>query len=221
MIELRGVSKTFRQGEEDIHALRTCDFTASPGRLIAIIGPSGSGKSTLLTIMGGLRTPSEGSVILDGVRLDDAPEKRRAQIRFTKVGFILQASSLVPFLMVADQLRLHGKVEGKEISADRQDKLLAALGITDIAGKYPAELSGGQRQRVAIATALIHDPAIILADEPTASLDSERAFEITELLAKLTHELDKTTIMVTHDERLLDFCDEVFRMEDGTLTKMR
>lgn len=219
MIELTDVTKTFQQGDEEIHALRSCTMTVEPGRFVAIIGPSGSGKSTLLTIMGGLRTPTTGSVRLDGVALEDASAKERAKIRFASVGFILQASSLVPFLTVGDQLRLHGKVAGKEIDPGRRTTLLAKLGIDDIAGKYPGDISGGQRQRVAIATALIHDPAIILADEPTASLDSERAFETTELLADLTHEFDKTTIMVTHDERLLRYCDEVFRMEDGTLHK--
>lgn len=219
MIELTDVTKTFQQGDEEIHALRSCTMTVEPGRFVAIIGPSGSGKSTLLTIMGGLRTPTTGSVRLDGVALEDASAKERAKIRFASVGFILQASSLVPFLTVGDQLRLHGKVAGKEIDPGRRTDLLTKLGIDDIAGKYPGDISGGQRQRVAIATALIHDPAIILADEPTASLDSERAFETTELLADLTHEFDKTTIMVTHDERLLRYCDEVFRMEDGTLHK--
>ncbi|MDO5724627.1 MAG: ABC transporter ATP-binding protein [Flaviflexus sp.] len=217
MIELDGVTKTFRQGDEEIHALRSCTLSIGPGRFVAIIGPSGSGKSTLLTIMGGLRTPTDGSVSLGGTRLEEAGEKERAKIRFTQVGFILQASSLVPFLTVADQLLLHGKVSGNPASPQRREELLTKLGIADIAAKYPADLSGGQRQRVAIATALIHDPAIILADEPTASLDSERAFEITELLANLTHEFGKTTVMVTHDERLLGYCDEVYRMEDGTL----
>lgn len=219
MIELTDVTKTFQQGDEEIHALRSCTMTVEPGRFVAIIGPSGSGKSTLLTIMGGLRTPTTGSVRLDGVALEDASAKERAKIRFASVGFILQASSLVPFLTVGDQLRLHGKVAGQEIDPGRRTDLLTKLGIDDIAGKYPGDISGGQRQRVAIATALIHDPAIILADEPTASLDSERAFETTELLADLTHEFGKTTIMVTHDERLLRYCDEVFRMEDGTLHK--
>lgn len=219
MIELTDVTKTFQQGNEEIHALRSCTMTVEPGRFVAIIGPSGSGKSTLLTIMGGLRTPTTGSVRLDGVALEDASAKERAKIRFASVGFILQASSLVPFLTVGDQLRLHGKVAGQEIDPGRRTDLLTKLGIDDIASKYPGDISGGQRQRVAIATALIHDPAIILADEPTASLDSERAFETTELLADLTHEFGKTTIMVTHDERLLRYCDEVFRMEDGTLHK--
>lgn len=219
MIELTDVTKTFQQGDEEVHALRSCTMTVEPGRFVAIIGPSGSGKSTLLTIMGGLRTPTTGSVRLDGVALEDASAKERAKIRFASVGFILQASSLVPFLTVGDQLRLHGKVAGQEIDSGRRTDLLTKLGIDDIAGKYPGDISGGQRQRVAIATALIHDPGIILADEPTASLDSERAFETTELLADLTHEFGKTTIMVTHDERLLRYCDEVFRMEDGTLHK--
>lgn len=219
MLTLTNVSKDFVQGSDTIHALKTTNFEAVPGEFVAIIGPSGSGKSTFLTILGALQTPTTGQVTIAGHDISAASEKERARIRFEKLGFILQASSLVPFLKVEEQLQLHDKVANKSTDLERQANLLEALGVGKLAGKYPADLSGGERQRVAIATALMHDPDIILADEPTAALDSERAFETTELLRDLTHELQKTTIMVTHDRRLLKYCDRIYRIIDGVLSE--
>lgn len=219
MLTLTNVSKDFVQGSDTIHALKTTNFEAVPGEFVAIIGPSGSGKSTFLTILGALQTPTTGQVTIAGHDISAASEKDRARIRFEKLGFILQASSLVPFLKVEEQLQLHDKVANKSTDLERQANLLEALGVGKLAGKYPADLSGGERQRVAIATALMHDPDIILADEPTAALDSERAFETTELLRDLTHELQKTTIMVTHDRRLLKYCDRIYRIIDGVLSE--
>lgn len=219
MLTLTNVSKDFVQGSDTIHALKTTNFEAAPGEFVAIIGPSGSGKSTFLTILGALQTPTTGQVTIAGHDISAASEKERARIRFEKLGFILQASSLVPFLKVEEQLQLHDKVANKSTDLERQANLLEALGVGKLAGKYPADLSGGERQRVAIATALMHDPDIILADEPTAALDSERAFETTELLRDLTHELQKTTIMVTHDRRLLKYCDRIYRIIDGVLSE--
>ncbi len=219
MIELANVTKTFTQGDEKIHALKNTNFRAEPGELVAVIGPSGSGKSTFLTIAGGLQTPTEGRVTLGGKRLDNAGHKERSRIRFDKLGFVLQGSSLVPFLTVAEQLILHDKVAGKKPDLARRDELLRELGIEKLAKKYPSDLSGGERQRVAIATALMHDPEVILADEPTAALDSSRAMEIVALLRDLTHEKKKATVMVTHDQRLLQFCDRVCEIRDGVLTE--
>lgn len=219
MITLKGVSKDFTQGEETIHALRTTDFEAHPGELVAIIGPSGSGKSTFLTILGGLQTPTTGEVTLAGANIGQASERERSQVRFEHLGFILQASSLVPFLKVGEQLLLHDRVARRSSNLQRRDELLESLGITKLANKYPADLSGGERQRVAIATALMHDPEIILADDPTAALDSERAFETIKLLREVTHATQKTTIMVTHDQRLLEYCDRVYRIVDGVLSE--
>lgn len=219
MIELKKVSKTFTQGREKIYALKDTDFSADPGELVAIIGPSGSGKSTFLTIVGGLQTPTGGEVTVNGIRIDEAGPKELSRIRFAKLGFILQASSLVPFLTVEEQLQLHFKVAHQPIDHDRHRSLLDELGLLELAKKYPADLSGGERQRVAIATALVHDPDVILADEPTASLDTDRAFEIVKVLRDLTHEKNKTTIMVTHDQRLLNYCDRVYEIRDGVLSE--
>lgn len=219
MITLKKVRKTFLQGREEIHALKDTDFVAQRGELVAIIGPSGSGKSTFLTIVGGLQTPTSGEVSLGGIRIDNANPKELSRIRFEKLGFILQASALVPFLTVEEQLALHFKVARTAIDRERHRALLDELGLLDLAKKYPADLSGGERQRVAIAAALVHEPDVILADEPTASLDTDRAFEIVEILRDLTHEKNKTTIMVTHDQRLLDYCDRVYEIRDGVLSE--
>lgn len=219
MLTLTNVSKDFSQGSDTIHALKTTNFKAIPGEFVAIIGPSGSGKSTFLTILGGLQTPTTGEVSIAGHNISQASEKERARVRFQNVGFILQASSLVPFLKVNEQLLLHDKVAKVTPDLERRDMLLETLGVSHLSKKYPSELSGGERQRVAIATALMHDPDIILADEPTAALDTDRAFETTKLLRDLTHELKKTTIMVTHDRRLLTYCDRIYRIVDGILNE--
>lgn len=219
MLTLTNVSKDFSQGSDTIHALKTTNFEAIPGEFVAIIGPSGSGKSTFLTILGGLQTPTTGEVSIAGHNISQASEKERARVRFQNVGFILQASSLVPFLKVNEQLLLHDKVAKVTPDLERRDMLLETLGVSHLSKKYPSELSGGERQRVAIATALMHDPDIILADEPTAALDTDRAFETTKLLRDLTHELKKTTIMVTHDRRLLTYCDRIYRIVDGILNE--
>lgn len=218
-IELKQVSKRFKDGSKTIEALKPTDFSVDPGEFVAVIGPSGSGKSTFLTIIGGLQQPSEGNVFINDDKFSELKEKQRAQRRFKDIGFILQASNLVPFLTVQEQLKLVNKVEKSKIDKKRIQDLLQELDIYDLADKYPGELSGGERQRAAIARALYHDPAVILADEPTASLDTSRAIEVVKILARETKDKNKATIMVTHDERLTKYCDSVYVMEDGILEK--
>ncbi|MDB6352324.1 ABC transporter ATP-binding protein [Trichococcus sp. K1Tr] len=219
LIELIDVSRSFGEGELRIDALKSTNLAVEAGEFVAIIGPSGSGKSTFLTITGGLQTPSEGRVLINGNPFSDVSEKKRAKLRFEEIGFILQASNLVPFLTVQDQLHLANKVERSKVDKQKRDDLLKELGIFELKNKFPSDLSGGQRQRVAIARALYHDPAVILADEPTASLDTQKAFEVVEILARETKMKKKATIMVTHDERLIDYCDKVYVMKDGILTE--
>ncbi len=217
-IELKNVKKSFKDGDETIEALKETNFSVDKGEFVAIIGPSGSGKSTLLTIAGGLQSPSSGEIWINGRALNEKKEKARAKVRFEEIGFILQASNLVPFLTVKKQLQLVDKVNKAKENRAGFD-LLKRLGLEKLVDKYPEELSGGERQRVAIVRALYNDPTIILADEPTASLDTEKAYEVVKILAKEAKEKNKATIMVTHDLRLVDYCDKVYLMEDGRLSE--
>ncbi|MDU2184816.1 MAG: ABC transporter ATP-binding protein [Lactococcus lactis] len=217
-IELKNVKKNFKDGDETIEALKETNFSVDKGEFVAIIGPSGSGKITLLTIAGGLQSPSSGEIWINGQTLSEKKEKARAKVRFEEIGFILQASNLVPFLTVKKQLELVDKVTKGKNNKSGLD-LLSRLGLDKLIDKYPDELSGGERQRVAIVRALYNAPSIILADEPTASLDTEKAYEVVKILANEEKEKNKATIMVTHDLRLVDFCDKVYLMQDGSLSE--
>lgn len=221
LLELKQVKKTYGSGPNQVEALKETNFVADQGELIAIIGPSGSGKSTFLTIVGGLLTPSSGDVIINGQNITEMNEKERSLIRLNEIGFVLQASNLVPFLHVANQMKLVDKVKKGNMTKKEREQLYRQLGISDLLMKYPSDLSGGQRQRVAIAKALYSNPSVILADEPTASLDSDRAFEVMELLKNMTKQKKTTTIVVTHDTRLITYCDRTYQMTDGVLVEQR
>ena len=222
VLEFKNVTKSYQDGNNEIEALKETNFKIEEGQFIAIIGPSGSGKSTFLTLAGGLQTPSKGQIIINGKNYTNLSEKERAKLRFNDIGFVLQASNLVPFLTAKQQLELVDRIN-KNNKQTIQDKhsLFKELGIEHLENKLPKNLSGGERQRLAIARALYNDPAIILADEPTASLDSDRAFEVVDLLSKECREKNKSIIMVTHDNRMIEKCDHVYRMKDGILTKER
>ena len=222
VLEFKNVTKSYQDGNNEIEALKETNFKIEEGQFIAIIGPSGSGKSTFLTLAGGLQTPSKGQIIINGKDYTNLSEKERAKLRFNDIGFVLQASNLVPFLTAKQQLELVDRINKKN-KHTIQDKhsLFKELGIEHLENKLPKDLSGGERQRLAIARALYNDPAIILADEPTASLDSDRAFEVVDLLSKECREKNKSIIMVTHDNRMIEKCDHVYRMKDGILTKER
>ncbi len=219
VLQLIDVKKTFGSGHKQVEAMKETNFSADRGELIAIIGPSGSGKSTFLTIVGGLLTPTSGAVVINDMNLADLNEKERSKIRLKEIGFILQASNLIPFLTVANQLKLLDQVKKENMTKNQLEGLYEDLGIGDLRTKYPADLSGGERQRVAIAKALYSNPSIILADEPTASLDSDRAYEVMELLKNETKNKNTTTIVVTHDIRLVSYCDKVYKMTDGVLVQ--
>lgn len=215
-IEFKEVEKSFQDGDQVVKALKETTMSIDKGEFVAIIGPSGSGKSTFLTLAGGLQTPSSGSVFINDQEFSNQKESERVKLRFKEIGFILQASNLVPFLTVKKQLLLVDKIKHKHRQKEANE-LFEQLGVDKLINKYPEELSGGERQRVAIARALYNDPSIILADEPTASLDSEKAREVVDILAKESKDKNKATIMVTHDTRLIDKCDRIFMMEDGVL----
>lgn len=168
-----------------------------------------------------MQNPSSGQVIINDIDITDLSKKELSAVRLKHVGFILQASNLVPFLTVEKQLMLMDKVTRRRTDFEAMEQLFKQLGITKLRKKYPSDLSGGERQRVAIAKILYSQPSLILADEPTASLDTTKAFEVVELLARETHELGKATIMVTHDERLIKYCDKVYEMRDGVLKLRR
>ncbi|RPA61318.1 ABC transporter ATP-binding protein [Aerococcus agrisoli] len=211
------ITKTFGQGRNRFEALQPTSFAIEQGEFVAIIGPSGSGKSTLLTIMGGLQQPDTGEVTINGHPFSTESERKRGKIRFNDIGFVLQSSNLVPFLTVLDQLQLINIVQKESFNKHQAESLLEQLNILHLKDKYPKELSGGERQRVAIAKALFNRPSIILADEPTASLDTQNAFDVVQILSKQAKNGKKAVIMVTHDQRLIDACDKVYYMEDGNL----
>ncbi|MFD1318646.1 ABC transporter ATP-binding protein [Loigolactobacillus zhaoyuanensis] len=219
-IQLTNINKFFGEKSSRVHVLHDINFAAEAGQLSLVIGPSGSGKSTFLTIAGGLQTPNSGSVQLDQQPLYDLNTKQRDSLRLNKIGFILQAYNLVPYLTVreqfglADRVKKHGNLTPAEL-----ENLLKQLDITELQHKYPAELSGGQKQRVAIARALYTDPAIILADEPTAALDSARVKEVGRLLADLAQSQNKAIVVVTHDLRLRDYADQIYEILDGQISK--
>lgn len=217
MLAFENVTKSFKDGNRTIEAVKSTNFKLEKGELVAIIGPSGSGKSTLLTMAGALQLPSEGTVSLNGQNINHYTEKQLSKLRLKEIGFILQTSNLIPFLTVQQQFELLKKVKKDVMNEEEHTRLLKQLGLDKILTQLPSEISGGQKQRVAIAKALYTNPSIILADEPTASLDTENAIEVMEILRRETKELNKLCIIVTHDQRLTSYCDKVFKMVDGEL----
>ncbi|MBO0462229.1 MULTISPECIES: ABC transporter ATP-binding protein [unclassified Enterococcus] len=219
ILTMKKIVKKFGNGRTEVTALKEIDFSVKQGEFVSIIGPSGSGKSTFLTISGGLQTPSSGEITINGHSFSELNEKKRADLRFKEIGFILQSSNLIPFLKVKEQFYLVDRVAKKKEEDKRIDELLKSLDVYELKDSYPKDLSGGERQRVAIARALFNEPSLILADEPTASLDTDHAYEVVKLLVKEAHEKQKATVMVTHDSRMIQWSDRVYRMEDGYLTE--
>lgn len=219
VIELKNVSKSYGQGSAKVDALKDVDFEAQKGEVVLIEGPSGAGKSTFLTIAGALQKPTSGEVFIGGDNVTNYSPKQADALCLDKIGFVLQAYNLVPYLTVREQFILVDKVKKSgNLSKEALDGLLDELGISQLVNKYPKELSGGQQQRVAIARALYADPAIILADEPTASLDSEKVEEVGKLFKSLAKQKEKAIILVTHDLRLNKYSDKIYEMLDGHLS---
>lgn len=218
-IELRNVEKYYGQGIARVHVLSDVNFKAELGKLNLVIGPSGSGKSTFLTIAGGLQQPSEGQVLIDGQEISALSGKQLDRLRLDKIGFVLQSYNLLPYLTVGDQFALVDRMRHGNLSKGELGDLLKDLGIEKLIHKYPGELSGGQNQRVAIARALYTDPQIILADEPTAALDSDRVKVVGQLFSDLAVKHNKAVVVVTHDLRLREFADQVYTIVDGQMAK--
>ena len=211
------VSKVYGEGDNRVMALDDISLNVRAGEFVAIVGPSGSGKSTFLSIAGALLSPSKGRLLLNGEDITTLSPKELTRVRLEKIGFVFQSSNLVPYLSVRDQLLLLSELIGKrdKTTVKKADDLLSHLGLGHRADHLPEALSGGERQRVAIARSLMNDPEIILADEPTASLDSKRGRDVVEMLAHEVKSRNKAAIMVTHDERMLDLCDRVVNITDG------
>ena len=222
-LEVRNVIKTFNiEGGGTINAVDEVSFEVKSGEFVALVGPSGSGKTTMLSILAALLTPTDGEVLIDGQDLARLNERKRVKLRREKIGFTFQSNNLIPFLTAQENvdfmLRLNGK--GNKAGRMRSAELLSRLGLSDRLRNLPGQMSGGQQQRVAIARALIHNPAVVLADEPTASLDTERAFQVVETFANLIHENERAGIMVTHDLRMCKYVDRVLKMQDGKLIQV-
>lgn len=222
VIELKNVKKVYGKGNAQVEALKNINFKADKGEVVLIMGPSGAGKSTFLTIAGSLQKPTSGEVLINGEDISDFSAKKRNELRLNRIGFVLQAYNLVPFLTVEEQFTLVDKVKKQNnLSRDELNDLLKQLGITDLVKKYPSELSGGQQQRVAIARALYANPEILLADEPTASLDTKNVEEVGQLFKDLAKKRDKAVMLVTHDPRLEKYADHIYEMMDGQMTQKK
>ena len=219
LVKMKNVTKKYGSGHTLTQALFPTNFELQEGEFAAIIGPSGSGKTTFLTTLGNLQTPTSGQIIIKNKDTTQMNEKEKTTLRFMEFGFILQASNLIPFLNIQEQLDLIDRLDKSNSKKMNREELLDLLDLKKVLKSYPKDLSGGERQRAAIARALYNNPSIILADEPTASLDTERAHQVVDLLARIAHEYNRGVIMITHDMRLLDKVDQVYTMQDGKLSR--
>jgi putative ABC transport system ATP-binding protein len=223
VLAARGVRKSYREGREEFEVLRGVDLALGRGEIVALEGPSGSGKTTLLSILGCILTPSAGSVVVDGEEIDPrAPGFREARlpgIRKRSIGFVFQQYNLFPALTAAENVAYASGIKGlgRRAAREEAERLLAAVGLADRARFLPRDLSGGQKQRVAIARALAGSPPILLADEPTANLDSTVGRQILELFHRLVREERRALLVVTHDPQVRPYVDRVVQIRDGRL----
>lgn len=220
-LETTSVIKTYQSDSGTIYAVEDVSLRVAAGEFVALVGPSGSGKTTMLSMLAALLRPSSGQILLDGKDLATLSDMERVAIRREKIGFTFQANNLVPYLSAVENvemmLRLNRRLD--KTGKLRARELLARLGLAERMHNLPSQMSGGQQQRVAIARALIHNPSLVLADEPTASLDTERAYQVVETFASLIHEQNRAGIMVTHDLRMCEYVDRVLVMQDGKLAR--
>ncbi len=225
ILTVDSVTKTYGEGHTAVTAVHEASLSVDQGEFVSLLGPSGSGKTTLISMIGGLLTPTSGSIRVGDVTVSDLSAKELTTLRAERVGFVFQASNLVPFLTARENLlwvaglrKDRGGRAGKRAAAERADQLLDELGLTERAGNVPEKLSGGERQRVAIGRALMNDPDLVLVDEPTASLDTTMGRQVVQLMAREIKDRGKTGIMVTHDLRMVEYTDRVFEITDGQLT---
>lgn len=219
ILEVKNLSKIYGKGDTLVKAVDDVSFTVEQGEFVAIIGPSGSGKSTLLHIIGGVDTPTEGNVIIDGTDITKLKESPLSIFRRRQIGLVYQFYNLIPILTVEENLTLPLLLDGRNPNKEQIDYLVSNLGLGDRLKHLPNQLSGGQQQRVSIGRALANNPALLLADEPTGNLDSENSKEIVALLRKFNREHNQTVIMITHDERIAQSADRIIAIEDGKIVK--
>lgn len=219
ILRIEHLSKIYGKGDTEVRALDDVSFTVPKGQFVAIIGPSGSGKSTLLHILSGVDTPTDGHVYVDGTDITTLDETALAIFRRRQIGLIYQFYNLIPILTVEENMTLPLLLDDKKVDRAHFDSLVQVLGLQHRLGHLPSELSGGQQQRVSIGRALMNNPAILLADEPTGNLDSKNSKEIVELLRQFNKALNQTVIIITHDERIALDADRVIAVEDGKIVK--
>jgi putative ABC transport system ATP-binding protein len=221
-LQVEHVTKRYGSGATEVVAVRDISLSVLPGEIVLIMGPSGSGKTTLLLMLGALLKPTEGMIRLDGAVLSELPENRLPDVRLRQFGFVFQGFNLLSALSVLDNVAIVAQLAGvkRGKARDRAKGLLADLGLGRRLDFLPEQLSGGEKQRVAIARALVNDPALILADEPTANLDSKIGHEIMRLLRRIAHEQGRSVVIVSHDQRIKDIADRVLWLEDGQLKEI-
>lgn len=219
ILEVKNLSKTYGKGDTMVKALDNVSFSVEQGEFIAIIGPSGSGKSTLLHILGGVDTPTSGNVIINNKDISTLDESALAIFRRRQIGLIYQFYNLIPILTVEENLTLPLLLDGRKPDKRQIDSLIEKLGLSHRLNHLPNQLSGGQQQRVSIGRALVNNPALMLADEPTGNLDSENSKEIISLLRHFNQALNQTVIIITHDEKIALAADRVISIEDGKITR--
>ena len=219
ILETKQLTKIYGKGETEVKALDDVSFSVQQGEFVAIIGPSGSGKSTLLHILGGVDNATSGDVIINKTNIGKLDEPALAVFRRRQIGLVYQFYNLIPILTVEENLTLPLLLDGRKPDQRQLDELVEKLGLDKRLNHLPSELSGGQQQRVSIGRALINNPALLLADEPTGNLDSENSREIIELLRKFNREFKQTVIIITHDERIALSADRVITIEDGRIVR--
>lgn len=220
MLELKNVNKSYIEGNTKHAVLSNLNLHVLNGEIIILFGKSGSGKSTLLNIISGIDIPDSGSVSIDGTDITKLSEKERTLVRRNKVGFIFQFFNLIPTLTVNENLLLPLELTSSNNTEERINSILSEVGLANRANTYPDKLSGGEQQRIAIARALIHNPDIILADEPTGNLDYETGLQIVDLLDRVVKKKGKTMIMVTHSKDVIGLADKIYSLKEGKLTEL-
>ena len=219
ILETQNLCKTYGKGDVMVRALDNVSFSVEKGEFVAIVGPSGSGKSTLLHILGGVDTATSGSVIINKTDISTLDETALAIFRRRQIGLIYQFYNLIPILTVEENLTLPLLLDGRKPDQAKVNNIIQKLGLSNRMNHLPNQLSGGQQQRVAIGRALINNPALLLADEPTGNLDSENSREIISLLRSFNKEFNQTVIVITHDERIALSADRIIAIEDGRITR--